>query len=77
MTITLLDKHGAFAVLQDMPSLMKISSDAEKKQFRNELKRLVESHINSPSIICWVPFNAQGSQRALGDPFNVFAGIAG
>jgi len=49
------DKLG-FMVWQDMPRGN--NSGAEpRKQFEAELKRLVESHWNHPSIILWVVFN--------------------
>ncbi|MGD0092168.1 MAG: sugar-binding domain-containing protein [Planctomycetota bacterium] len=49
------DKLGLL-VWQDMPSGNNNSPEA-KKQYEAELKRLVESHWNHPSIILWVVFN--------------------
>ncbi|MCY3024354.1 MAG: glycoside hydrolase family 2 [Planctomycetota bacterium] len=49
------DKLGLL-VWQDMPSGNNKTAD-DKKQFEVELKRLVESHWNHPSIILWVVFN--------------------
>ena len=49
------DKLGIL-VTQDMPSANN-ESDDEKKQFENELHRMVETHWNHPSIINWVVFN--------------------
>ncbi len=52
------DKLGIL-VWQDMPSMyLAGSKDKEaQKQFEKELKQLVDQHINSPSIVMWVPFN--------------------
>ena len=49
-------------VWQDMPSAdnnFSKSRDADgvKRQFELELRRLVETHFNSPSIVMWVVFN--------------------
>jgi hypothetical protein len=46
-------------VWQDMPSMYLAGSKdkAAQKQFEKELKQLVDQHINSPSIVMWVPFN--------------------
>lgn len=47
-------------VWQDMPNLWEpddLDSVAVRKQFREELKVLMDQHINSPSIVMWVPFN--------------------
>ena len=47
-------------VWQDMPNLWKpddVDSTTVRNQFREELKRMVDQHINSPSIVTWVPFN--------------------
>lgn len=47
-------------VWQDMPNLWDPDgndSTATRKQFRNELKTMIDQHINSPSIVMWVPFN--------------------
>jgi len=43
-------------VWQDMPS-GKNKTPQEKAQFERELKRLIQSRFNHPSIIMWVPFN--------------------
>jgi len=55
------DKLGML-VWQDMPSAFKAGerearSEADKNQFEQELKRMVDAHYNHPSIIMWVPFN--------------------
>ncbi|MDR3058709.1 MAG: beta-glycosidase [Prevotella sp.] len=47
-------------VWQDMPNLWEpddVDSVAVRKQFRQELKAMIDQHISSPSIIQWVPFN--------------------
>lgn len=47
-------------VWQDMPNLWEpddADSVAVRKQFRDELKVMIDQHINSPAIIMWVPFN--------------------
>jgi hypothetical protein len=49
------DKMGLM-VWQDMPSGNNNSPEA-RKQFEQELKALVETHRNHPSIILWVVFN--------------------
>jgi len=52
------DKVGIL-VWQDMPAIWYPDIDTLKtrKAFRQELKRLIDNHYNSPSIITWVPFN--------------------
>lgn len=53
------DKMGLI-VWQDMPNLWEpdgIDSIAVRKQFRDELKIMIDQHISSPSIVMWVPFN--------------------
>jgi len=55
------DKLGML-VWQDMPSASRADdggakSEADRKQFEMELKRMVDAHYNHPSIIMWVPFN--------------------
>jgi hypothetical protein len=52
------DKMGLF-VWQDMPAIWYQNEDTLKtrKQFRKELKAVMDDHYNSPSIITWVPFN--------------------
>ena len=49
------DKLGLL-VWQDMPSGNN-TSDADKQQYERELKQMVETHWNHPSIIMWVVFN--------------------
>jgi hypothetical protein len=47
-------------VWQDMPNLWEpddTDSVTVRKQFRGELKTMIDQHINSPSIVMWVPFN--------------------
>lgn len=47
-------------VWQDMPNLWEpddVDSVAVRKQFRQELKAMIDQHISSPSIVTWVPFN--------------------
>jgi len=52
------DKMGLL-VWQDMPAIWYPELDTlnTRKAFRHELKRLIDDHYNSPSIITWVPFN--------------------
>lgn len=52
------DKMGLL-VWQDMPAIWYPEADTlnTRKAFRQELKRLIDDHYNSPSIITWVPFN--------------------
>jgi hypothetical protein len=50
------DKLGLL-VWQDMPSTFDGKNDAKNKQFELEFDRLIQTHINSPSIITWVVFN--------------------
>ncbi len=53
------DRLGVL-VWQDMPNLWEPDfpdSVALRKQFREELKEMIDQHINSPSIVMWVPFN--------------------
>lgn len=49
------DKLGMI-VWQDMPNANN-KSDAHKIQFEIELKRLVDTHFNHPSIVMWIAFN--------------------
>ncbi|MGC8742254.1 MAG: sugar-binding domain-containing protein [Verrucomicrobiia bacterium] len=49
------DKLGLL-VWQDMP-LADNYTDENKKQYETELKRMIESRFNHPSIIMWVVFN--------------------
>ncbi len=47
-------------VWQDMPNLWEpddADSVAVRKQFRDELKVMIDQHVSSPSIVMWVPFN--------------------
>ena len=47
-------------VWQDMPNLWEpddADSVAVRKQFREELKEMIDQHISTPSIVMWVPFN--------------------
>ncbi|TSJ40241.1 glycoside hydrolase family 2 [Mucilaginibacter corticis] len=52
------DKLGMF-VWQDMPAIWYQNEDTLKtrKEFRKELKAIMDDHYNSPSVITWVPFN--------------------
>ncbi|WP_075556874.1 glycoside hydrolase family 2 protein [Parabacteroides timonensis] len=47
-------------VWQDMPNLWEpddTDSVTVRKQFREELKVMIDQHISSPSVVMWVPFN--------------------
>ena len=47
-------------VWQDMPNLWEPDGNdsvAVRRQFREELKTMIDQHISSPSIVMWVPFN--------------------
>lgn len=47
-------------VWQDMPNLWEPDGEdsvAVRRQFRDELKTMIDQHWNSPSIVMWVPFN--------------------
>lgn len=53
------DKLGLM-VWQDMPNMWEPDGEDSvciRKQFRNELKKMIDQHINSPSIVMWVLFN--------------------
>ena len=53
------DKLGLM-VWQDMPNLWEpdgADSVAVRRQFREELKTMIDQHVSSPSIVMWVPFN--------------------
>jgi hypothetical protein len=52
------DKLGLL-VWQDMPAIWYQNEDTlvTRKEFRKELKAIMDDHYNSPSIITWVPFN--------------------
>lgn len=55
------DKLGIL-VWQDMPNGNN-KTDKSKRQFERELTQMVKTHINSPSIIVWVPFNEGWGQH--------------
>ncbi len=47
-------------VWQDMPNLWEpddVDSIAVRTQFRQELKIMIDQHMNAPSIVTWIPFN--------------------
>lgn len=53
------DRLGLF-VWQDMPNLWHPDDEdsvAVRRQFREELKVMIDQHLSSPSIVAWVPFN--------------------
>lgn len=52
------DKLGIL-VWQDMPSIWYQDEDTAvvRSAFRHQLKRLIDDHFNSPSIVTWIPFN--------------------
>ena len=53
------DKLGIM-VWQDMPSINSYTNNPkpiDARQYKHELRRMVETHWNSPSIIMWVVFN--------------------
>ncbi|GAB3277189.1 hypothetical protein GCM10027347_51040 [Larkinella harenae] len=52
------DKLGLL-VWQDMPAIWYPDEDTLKTRaaFRKELKAMIDTYYNSPSVICWVPFN--------------------
>ncbi|QKZ13899.1 glycoside hydrolase family 2 protein [Spirosoma sp. KUDC1026] len=52
------DKLGLL-VWQDMPAIWYPDEDTLKTRtaFRKELKAVIDDHYNSPSVVCWVPFN--------------------
>lgn len=53
------DRMGLL-VWQDMPNLWlpdEADSVVVRRQFRAELKTMIDQHISSPSIVMWVPFN--------------------
>jgi hypothetical protein len=53
-----------FLVWQDMPNVSAGEAGEWQKQFEHELEQLVAQHINSPSIIMWVPLNEGWGQDA-------------
>jgi len=55
------DKLGLM-VWQDMPSANN-KTDEDKRQFERELRRLVRTHRNHPSIIMWIVFNEGWGQH--------------
>lgn len=60
------DKLGLM-VWQDMPSANSYRQNpppVDTLQYRKELERMVETHFNAPSIICWVLFNETQGQKA-------------
>ncbi len=47
-------------VWQDMPNIWEPDGEdsvAVRRQFRDELKTMIDQHVSSPSIVLWVPFN--------------------
>ncbi len=47
-------------VWQDMPNLWEPDGEDSvmvRSQFREEMKRMIDQHMSSPSIVMWVPFN--------------------
>jgi hypothetical protein len=52
------DKLGVL-VWQDMPSIWYQDEDTAvvRSRFRDELRRIIDDHFNSPSIVTWIPFN--------------------
>jgi hypothetical protein len=68
---TLCDRLGLL-VWQDMPNanIPRVSRDSDvaadtaaAAQFASELRRLIETHRNHPSIVMWVPFNEGWGQH--------------
>jgi hypothetical protein len=59
------DKLGIL-VWQDMPNAMTKEGGEWQQQFEKELTALVEQHINSPSIVMWVPMNEGWAQEPYG-----------
>jgi hypothetical protein len=57
------DKLGML-VWQDMPNAHAYEAGEWQKQFETELKALVDQHVNSPSIVMWVPLNEGWGQDA-------------
>jgi beta-galactosidase/beta-glucuronidase len=60
------DKLGIM-VWQDMPNTMAKEKGDWQQQFEKELSAMVEQHINSPSIVMWVPLNEGWGQGAYGE----------
>ena len=59
------DKMGLL-VWQDMPSANSYTQKTppvDTAAYRSELKRMIETHWNSPSIITWVVFNESQGQH--------------
>jgi beta-galactosidase/beta-glucuronidase len=48
-------------VWQDMPATWELGSGPERsdavRQFKTELRRMIEARFNHPSIVMWIPFN--------------------
>lgn len=47
-----------YGIMQDMPNLWlpdEEDSVIVRKQFREELKIMIDQHFSSPSIVMWVP----------------------
>lgn len=53
-----------FLVWQDMPNVSAGEAGEWQKQFEKEMEQLVAQHLNSPSIIMWVPLNEGWGQDA-------------
>lgn len=59
------DKLG-FLVWQDMPTAQSYGGvEADAKQYSAELTRMVQTHLNSPSIVMWVVYNENCGQNAI------------
>ncbi|MCH2115437.1 MAG: glycoside hydrolase family 2 [Pirellulales bacterium] len=50
-------------VWQDMPNGPTAASEASKRQFRAELKAMVDFLRNYPSVVVWIPFNEAWGQH--------------
>ncbi|HYO08911.1 MAG TPA: glycoside hydrolase family 2 TIM barrel-domain containing protein, partial [Tepidisphaeraceae bacterium] len=61
------DRMGLL-VWQDMPNAPAYEAGAWQEQFEKEFEQLVAQHINSPSIIMWVPLNEGWGQDARKKP---------
>ncbi len=67
------DKLGLL-VWQDMPSINSYTSmpqPIDQVAYKNELKKMIETHWNSPSIIMWVVFNESQGQHNTVDLVNM------
>lgn len=63
------DKLGVM-VWQDMPSANSYTEKVppvEKEAYKQQLQRLVETHLNSPSIVMWIVFNESQGQHNTKD----------